>query len=464
MRSVFAAFAALAALAPLAQTSAIPYRRFDRRWNDAYPGDVTTDPLPPSKDPFYQLPDSVKSAKNGDVLKSRPVWTQFDAYSRGTYQLLYKTTNPQGEATGAVTTVFTPLKPANPPQIMLLMTPIDSACPDCEPAFALQSGSASNGSSFIVPTIAIDIVAGLSKGWYVTVPDHDGLKAAFFAGVVEAFAGLDGLRALLNFPTVLPCIDNYKAVIHGYSGGAHASAWASQFLKTYGSGLNVIAAAYGGTPVDSTTTLNLLNQQAAVFLDVSSLAGLANAYPELQAWYAENLNANGTRAFALARSLCNTQLGPLLAGINVYDLFKGGEAALLNGTIPQKYINFGLLGKPISKGDLSPYSATGVVGVPTFMYHSSGDETVSYKPVPAYVQDQCAQGAKIAFATVPGLNHTATSVAYTGDVYNYLSAAFNGTLNTTACSNSLGIQALPGTPAFTAAIGPAAAAVLASSM
>jgi hypothetical protein len=167
---------------------------------------------------------------------------------------------------------------------------------------------------------------------------------------------------------------------------------------------------------------------------------------------------------ALARSLCNTQLGPLLAGINVYDLFKGGEAALLNGTIPQKYINFGLLGKPISKGDLSPYSATGVVGVPTFMYHSSGDETVSYKPVPAYVQDQCAQGAKIAFATVPGLNHTATSVAYTGDVYNYLSAAFNGTLNTTACSNSLGIQALPGTPAFTAAIGPAAAAVLASSM
>ena len=93
--------------------------------------------------------------------------------------------------------------------------PIDSACPDCEPAFALQSGSASNGSSFIVPTIAIDIVAGLSKGWYVTVPDHDGLKAAFFAGVVEAFAGLDGLRALLNFPTVLPCIDNYKAVIHG---------------------------------------------------------------------------------------------------------------------------------------------------------------------------------------------------------------------------------------------------------
>ncbi|GAA5981504.1 hypothetical protein JCM10908_004132 [Rhodotorula pacifica] len=463
MRSVLAAFTAFAALAPLAQASAIPYR-LSRRWNDAYPGDPATDPLPPSQDPFYQLPSTVQEHKNGDILKSRPVWTQLDAYSRGTYQLLYKTTDAQGVATGAVTTVFTPLKPANPPRIMLLMTPIDSACPDCEPAYALQSGSFSNGTDFLVPEIALDVVASLSKGWYVTVPDHNGLKAAFFAGVVEAFAGLDGLRALLNFPTVLPCADNYKAVIHGYSGGAHASAWANQFLKTYGTGLNVVAAAYGGTPVDSTTTLNLLNKQAAAFLDISSLAGVANAYPELQAWYTQNLNANGTKAFALARSLCNTQLGPLLAGTDVYSLFKGGAAALLNDTIPQKYIQFGVLGQPISKGDLSPYSASGVIGVPTYMYHSSGDQTVSYTPVPGYVQNQCAQGAKIQFATVPGLNHTATAVAYMGDVYNYLSSAFNGTLNATACSNSLGIQTLPGTPAFTAAIGTAAAKLLASEM
>lgn len=232
MRSVFAPLVALAALAPLASASAIPFRR----WNDANPGDITTDPLPPSKDPFYNVPKNVKSKQNGDILKSRPVWTQFDAYSRGVYQLLYKTTDAQGEATAAVTTVFTPPKPANPPRVMLLMSetsfhypfavsridphvsaaPIDTACPDCEPAYALQTGSGSNASSFIIPEIAIDIVASLSKGWYVTVPDHDGLKAAFFAGVVEAFAGLDGLRALLNFPTVLPCPDNYKAVIHGW--------------------------------------------------------------------------------------------------------------------------------------------------------------------------------------------------------------------------------------------------------
>lgn len=260
MRSVLVSLSALAALVQLSAAAAVPYRR----WNDAKPGDVTTDPLPPTQDPFYNVPSDVASKQNGDVLKSRPVWTEFDAYSRGTYQLLYRTTNATGGATAAVTTVFAPLKPANPPRINLLMSeyapahpfsrpswfydsadirmctaPIDSACPNCEPAFALQSGSGSNGTSFIVPEIALDIVASLSKGWYVTVPDHDGLNAAFFAGVVEAFAGIDGLRALLNFATVLPCADNYAAALRGYSGGAHAAAWVNEYLQSYGKGLNV---------------------------------------------------------------------------------------------------------------------------------------------------------------------------------------------------------------------------------
>lgn len=75
-------------------------------------------------------------------------------------------------------------------------------------------------------------------------------------------------------------------VSHSYSGGAHASAWAVEYLQTYGSGLNVwpshrsecgekradggwfmqvVAAAYGGTPVDATSTLYLLNDKCVTF-------------------------------------------------------------------------------------------------------------------------------------------------------------------------------------------------------
>lgn len=175
------------------------------------------------------------------------------------------------------------------------------------------------------------------------------------------------------------------------------------------------------------------------------------------------MNANGTRAFQLARTLCNTQLGPLLAGINVYDLFKGGAATLLNSTVTQKYIKLNLLGNPVGS-DLAPCTTNGVISVPTFMYHSSSDTTVAYAPVPAYVKSQCERGADITFATVPGLNHTAAAVAYLGDAYTYLEQAFNGTLNTTSCSDRFGINAIPGTAAYSAAIGSAAAALLASEM
>lgn len=95
------------------------------------------------------------------------------------------------------------------------------------------------------------------------------------------------------------------------------------------------------------------------------------------------------------------------------------------------------------------------------MYHSSGDGTVSYAPVPGYVANQCARGANITFATVPGLNHTAAAGAYYGEAYVFLEQAFNGTLGdlATSCTNRTGIQPMPGTPEFAAAIGPQAAAL-----
>lgn len=154
----------------------------------------------------------------------------------------------------------------------------------------MENGAGSNATSFLQSTVALDLATSLSKGWYVAAPDHEGSNASFISGVTEALAGLDGLRALLNHNETLPggADSNYSAVIHGYSGGGHASAWATTFLEAYGSDLNVrsslfpasdlfsarrspvafpvqvIAAAYGGVPVDLTSTLELLNGRCVV--------------------------------------------------------------------------------------------------------------------------------------------------------------------------------------------------------
>ncbi|MBZ6370612.1 MAG: lipase family protein [Microbacterium hominis] len=72
----------------------------------------------------------------------------------------------------------------------------------------------------MLPSVAADIVAGLSKGWYVSVPDHEGPKAAFISGVTAAYCGIDALRATLNFTEIIPDSQGYKAVYHGYEAGS----------------------------------------------------------------------------------------------------------------------------------------------------------------------------------------------------------------------------------------------------
>ncbi|BGP44615.1 hypothetical protein JCM10450v2_000429 [Rhodotorula kratochvilovae] len=406
----------------------------------------------PSNDPFYQPPANWTTEERGAVLNSRPVWTQFDSGARSVYQVLYKTTTALGEPDATAATLFAPVEPASPPRVMLLLAPIDTAAPDCQVTFALQNGGESNATDFLQSTVAIDLLASLSKGYYVAVPDHEGSNASFISGVTEALAGLDGLRALLNHNETLPSSANYSAVIHGYSGGGHASAWATTFTETYGKDLNIIAAAYGGVPVDLTSTLELLNGGNNSFLAISSLVGLANAYPDLNAYYEGILTENGTRAFELARTMCNTQLAQELSNVDVASFFTSG-ASFVNDTSIQKWLQGGLLGAPLNDSSLTPVNVSGVVSIPVFQYHSVTDEVVSYKPVPNYVKSQCERGAKIQFQASVGTDHSTTSVAFSGDAYNFLERAFNGTLELNACNQTLGIDAMPGTPGYIEAIG-----------
>ncbi|GAA5903210.1 hypothetical protein JCM8208_002238 [Rhodotorula glutinis] len=409
-------------------------------------------PLRPSNDSFYQPTGDWASQANGAVLDSRPVWTQFDMGARSVYQVLYKTTSPLGEADATVTTVFRPAEPASPPRVMLLMAPIDTASPDCQVAYSLENGGGSNATSFLQSTVALDIISSLSKGWYVSVPDHEGSNASFISGVTEGLAGIDGLRALLNHNETIPSTDNYSAVIHGYSGGGHASAWTTQFLSTYGEGLNVIAAAYGGVPVDLTSTLDLLNGSNESYLAISSLVGLANAYPELNSYYETILTENGTRAFEVSRTTCNTQLADVLSNVNVSSLFTTG-LDFQNNSIAQRYVQGGLLGAPLNDTALTPINITGVVSIPVFQYHSVTDMVVAYEPVPAYVQSQCDRGAKIKFMSSIGTDHSTTSIVYAGDAYQFLDQAFNGTFIEACNTSTVGVDLYPGSPAYIESIG-----------
>lgn len=107
---------------------------------------------------------------------------------------------------------------------------------------------------------------------YVLVPDHQGPRSAFMAGYEEGYATLDGIRAglrHLHFPVDLP------VGVIGYSGGGHATAWASHLVESYAPDLNIVGAAYGGTPFDLGAMVHHLNKQ------VSALRTLIYLSPSL---------------------------------------------------------------------------------------------------------------------------------------------------------------------------------------
>jgi len=65
-----------------------------------------------------------------------------------------------------------------------------------------------------------------------------------------------------------------------YSGGGHGAGWAGQLASTYGRGINIVAMAAGGIPVDLGAALTYLDGTIGAGLVFGGLAGLANVYPK----------------------------------------------------------------------------------------------------------------------------------------------------------------------------------------
>ncbi|GAA6041592.1 hypothetical protein JCM8097_007758 [Rhodosporidiobolus ruineniae] len=408
---------------------------------------------PPSSDPFYDAPAGFEDQANGAVLKTRQVSTSLDLLAKSTYQLLYRTTNSLEDPTVTVTTVYAPRVPASPPRVLLVMAPTDSANVDCAPSWAVVA--ATNASLYNVATVYPDIIAALSKGWYVSLPDHLGETASFIDGKLEGFAGIDGLRALLNHKPTIASTVGYQAAVKGYSGGGHACGWVAQYLPTYGAGLNVVGAACGGTVVNLRTTLDKISNGHEPFtafspslcansppssslfstFALSAVAGLANGHPDLNSWVNENVYPNGTAALAYARTDASCVIpGPFsvnpYVGTNVYSLIKGGEAAL-DDEIPARVLAMGNLGEPTS----GTYATNGVLQVPTFLYHSRSDEIVPFDPIPSYFASQCAQGAKITLSTTAVSEHATAYFEYLGAAIQFIEDRFNG-VELSGCSES----------------------------
>lgn len=237
----------------------------------------------PTEDPFFDAPADVAALRPGEVIRSRQVqlkdfWAS--QHRSQAWQLLYRSTDLNGVAGVAATTVVLPRRRAPKERFQLLsfQCAIDAVTSACFPSYALRKGTGTVKA--IAPFEFLVVRRALAKGWAVSIPDHEGMVGAWGAPREPGYRTLDGIRAALALP------DHHLAPdtpigLWGYSGGGMATSWAAEMAPTYAPELNLIGAVLGSPVGDMGVALENLNGGFHSGLPLMAIAGLRRVYPAL---------------------------------------------------------------------------------------------------------------------------------------------------------------------------------------
>lgn len=254
-----------------------------------------TRPLLPSDDPFYQPPPGFQHAEPGTVLRSRDVELAFMGLipqSMTAVQLLFRTTDLNGNPEATVTTVLVPAEvaPGKTTPVLSYQCAIDAVASRCFPSYALRRRAKALGS--ISQLELLLITAAVAEGWAVSVPDHEGLRGAWGVPFEPGYRILDGLRAALNTER-LGLSPSAPIGLWGYSGGGLASAWAAEMCGEYAPELNIVGAVLGSPVGNLGNTFRRLNGGLFAGLPSLVVAALTHTYPGLDAVIKEHTSEEG---------------------------------------------------------------------------------------------------------------------------------------------------------------------------
>jgi hypothetical protein len=244
-------------------------------------------PPPPADDPFYAAPANIASEKPGTVLRSREVtvaaFAALPQKVQHAWQVLYRTTSAIGEPQATVTTLLVPFNASTAPvKLLSYQVAEDSPSGQCAPSYqlrlALETEISCSRQRFCSSTLPCKKggpslfpitkvrghgqAIGQSKAilTLLLLPFFSGPKSAYPAGIQPGQGVLDGIRASLALPAASLDASTTRIGLLGYSGGALASAWASELQPSYAPELHIVGVAEGGVPVNVGHVLEKVNK------------------------------------------------------------------------------------------------------------------------------------------------------------------------------------------------------------
>ncbi|OBT60935.1 hypothetical protein VE03_09271 [Pseudogymnoascus sp. 23342-1-I1] len=387
--------------------------------------------LLPDVDPFYAAPAGLSSAKPGDILRSRPVPYPIAAFNtavvnlKGAYQILYRTTDSNGQPEAAMTTLLIPYN-ANPAKLLSYQIAEDAAYSGCAPSFILQKSSTPNATVSQAEIILIE--AALNNGWYVVTPDYEGPKSSYVAGIQAGQATLDSIRAVLKSSSFSGISVKPKVALWGYSGGALATNWAIELQGSYAPELSFVGAAIGGLIGSIENVLETINKGPFVGLAATGLMGLYNEYPYFATYLEEQFIPATAETFKSVLRQCLGVSTSQFSGQDIFSYFKSG-AAVLDGAPAQKVFGALNLGQNVPK-------------MPLYIYKSINDQISPIADADNLVNYYCKGGAAVEYKRDLVSDHTSLAITGAGEALVWLEARMSGQSPESGCSTDTVISTL----------------------
>nr|BAX01957.1 trichothecene 3-O-esterase [Fusarium asiaticum] len=388
-----------------------------------------SEPLPPSKDPWYTAPPGFENAEPGTVLRVRPApgnLTSVTGNCSASYNILYRTTDSHFKPTWAVTTLLVPeLGPeSNAHQkyqqsaLMSLQVAYDSPDVDASPSNTMYTASAIS---------SIYYEAALAEGIFVSVPDYEGPSAAFTAGIISGYATLDSIRAVLSLGLGFNMTNTPSVALWGYSGGAFATEWASELAVQYAPELvagPVVGAAMGAPLANITSIMYDVNGGPTSGLTPNMLLGLTVQYPDVRKHLVSKLNNDSQynkTDFLAAEGYTITEAGVAFSKIDINKYFQKGTDIFSDPEITALVNREGVMGYH------------GTPRWPMYIYQAIPDEVTPIAATDAVVKRYCAVGADILFErNTLGSHYVEANSGY--DVaFQWLLNVFAGQHDTKGC-------------------------------
>lgn len=363
-------------------------------------------PIEPANDPFYTAQVELQGIPNGTVLRSRAVGASvfgLPILTASARQILYRSTNTKGRPIAVVTTLLVPKSPytgSGSRPLVSYQPAIDSLGDQCNPSYTLQTGTEKEGAS---------VQALLTMGYAVAVTDFEAQYQAFAAGPLAGRTVLDGITASEALSATGLAGAQTPVGMIGYSGGAQATAWATELQPTYAPELKLVGSAFGGTPADIELSVKQILGGPFAGLGFLGIFGVEREYPELR--LDELLNAKGMQVKKDVADACLTDAAGSYPFAKIEDYT----------TVPDPFALFrtqAVLAE-LHLGKVKPPA-------PVYEWHSVLDELIPVGVEDALATRYCDLGATVQYTRDASGDHNTEAVAGQPAAFMWLADRFKG--------------------------------------